>query len=209
MRGSILLIGALFVGCEGSSYDYAGHNTYEYFALDGQRTWKYRQDDLSIEWRMEVTKTSTEDRNGTEVVTLDYSVLDPAELLYSIEWSSDSSDGILIHGYRIEEGYSASFTEPMIVAEYRMNPGDVVESVADGVTYTSTLVGVETCENDWVVDPWDCLHFSISDGVDGEGSAPFVGDWWFAADWGTSRFQPVDYSSNWILSEALWSPDDD
>jgi hypothetical protein len=59
-----------------------------------------------------------------------------------------------------------------------------------------------------VTEPWECLHFSISDGVDDASSAPFVGDWWLAADWGTSRFQPAGYSTPWILSEAVWSPED-
>jgi len=209
MRLTLFVGGLMMTACDTDNYQYAGHNTYEYFALDGQRTWKYRQDDLTIEWRMEASKSGTVEKGNYDVVTIDYGVLDPAELLYSIDWSSDSSKGIAIHGYSVEDGDTVAFETPVALSEYRMVSGDLVETTTDGITYVSELVGVELCENDWVTDPWECLHFNISDGVDDSTSAPFVGDWWLAADWGTSRFQPAGYSTPWILSEALWSPDDD
>lgn len=208
MRLSLFIGGLMMTACDTDNYQYAGHNTYEYFVFDGERTWKYRQDDLSIEWRMEARKSGVVDKGTTQVVTIDYGVLDPAELLYSIDWSSDSSNGIQIHGYSVEDGDAVNFDTPVSMSDYRMVPGDIVETVTNGVTFTAELVGVESCENDWVTEPWECLHFSISDGVDDASSAPFVGDWWLAADWGTSRFQPAGYSTPWILSEAVWSPED-
>mgnify|MGYP006064907045 CR=1 FL=1 len=206
MRLTLFVGGLMLTACDTDNYNYAGHNTYEYFPLDGERTWKYRQDDLSIEWRMEINKSVTAQVGDYDIATFDYSVLDPAELLYSIDWSSDSTNGILIHGYSVEGGDTVSFETPVAFAEYRMIPGDVAETTTNGVTYSAELVGVESCANDWVTDPWECLHFSISDGTDGASSAPFVGDWWVAADWGTSRFQPAGYDTPWILSEALWAP---
>lgn len=208
MRLSLFIGGLMMTACDTDNYQYAGHNTYEYFVFDGERTWKYRQDDLSIEWRMEARKSGVVDKGTTQVVTIDYGVLDPAELLYSIDWSSDSSNGIQVHGYSVEDGDAVNFDTPVSMSDYRMVPGDIVETVTNGVTFTAELVGVESCENDWVTEPWECLHFSISDGVDDASSAPFVGDWWLAADWGTSRFQPAGYSTPWILSEAVWSPED-
>ena len=39
---------ALFAsGCGGTAYQYAGYNTYEYFPLDGERYWKYVNDDTN------------------------------------------------------------------------------------------------------------------------------------------------------------------
>ncbi|MDG1479759.1 MAG: hypothetical protein P8R54_09210 [Myxococcota bacterium] len=211
MRLTLFVSGLMMMAaaCDGGSYDYAGHNTDDYFALDGERSWKYRQEDLDVEWRMEASKSGTVSKGNTEVVTIDYSVLDPAELLYSIDWSSDSSGGILVHGYSVEDGETVAFDEPVGMADSPMKPGELVETITNGMTYTSELVGVETCANDWVTEPWDCLHFTVSDGVDDDTSAPFVGDWWIAADWGTSRFQPAGYDTPWILSEALWSPTED
>ena len=209
MRLSLFIGGLMMTACDTDNYQYAGHNTYEYFVYDGERTWKYRQEDLGIEWRMEARKSGVVDKGSTQVVTIDYGVLDPSELLYSIDWSSDSSNGIQVHGYSVEDGDTVAFDTPVSMSEYRMVPGDTIETVTNGITYTAELVGVESCANDWVTDPWECLHFSISDGVDDASSAPFVGDWWLAADWGTSRFQPAGYDTPWILSEAVWSPEED
>ena len=206
--GGLLVCGAALAACDQDNFSYAGHNTDEYFALDGQRTWKYRQEDLGIEWRMEASKAGTVTKGDYNVVTIDYGVLDPSELLYSIDWSSDSSFGIVVHGYSIEDGASLTFETPVLFADDQMIPGDIVETTTDGLTYTAELVGVEACANDWVTDPWDCLHFSISDGVDDATSAPFVGEWWLAADWGASRFQPAAYDTPWVLSEALWAPEE-
>ncbi|MFT5680657.1 MAG: hypothetical protein ACI8RZ_001563 [Myxococcota bacterium] len=209
MRLTLFVGGLMMPACDGGTYEYAGYNTHEFFALDGERSWKYRQDDLSIEWRMEAGKAGTVTKGSYEVVSIDYSVLDPAELLYTIDWSSDSGSGILIHGYSVEDGDTVAFATPVGMSDYQMKPGEFVETTTDGVTYTSELVGMESCANDWVTEDWDCLHFSISDGVDDDSSAPFVGDWWLASDWGTSRFQPAGYDTPWILSEALWSPDEE
>jgi len=193
------------MGCGGSTIDYAGHNTHEYFALDGQRSWKYRQEDSSIDWRLEVSKIETVMVENFEIVTLEYSQLDPVLLLHEIQWSSDSSNGIVIHGYKVEGGDSVEFSPPIVVATRQMMMGDIVETTTENGVYASTLIGVESCANDWVTDDWTCLRFSISDGVDNETSPPFVGEWWLAADWGASRFRPAEYAEPWVLSEALWS----
>jgi len=199
----------LLTSCGESTYEYAGHDTSKYLAFDGDRSWTYVQDDLSIPWQLSVEEGGTSSVNNTDVITLDYSVRDPKELLFSISWSSDASDGILIHGYSVEpaeEGdslVSETFDTPLVVAEYRMVPGDTIPTTAGGVDYISTLVGVEDCPNNWVPD-WECLHFNISDGTDDASSAPFVGDWWFAADWGPSRFQISGFEEDWVLSEATW-----
>jgi hypothetical protein len=74
------------------------------------------------------------------VVTIDYGVLDPAELLYSIDWSSDSSNGIQVHGYSVEDGDAVNFDTPVSMSDYRMVPGDIVETVTNGVTFTAELV---------------------------------------------------------------------
>ena len=47
-----------------------------------------------------------------------------------------------------------------------MAPGEILEQSVDGFSFTSTFAAKETCPNDWVTDDWDCLRFTISDGVD-------------------------------------------
>jgi hypothetical protein len=192
-------------GCSGSSFGYSGYNTHDYFAVDGDRTWKYVQDDDSLAWRMEVDKANTPRMVGdTAIYTFEYSIFDPSELLYSIDWSTDSVDGIVIHGFAVEGGESVSFATPVVISEPQMAPGEQIATATDGYSFTSTFTSTATCPNDWVTDDWDCLHFTISDGTDDTSSPPFVGDWWFAADWGTSRFNVPGYTSDWVLSEANW-----
>lgn len=201
-------IALLMVGCTGSTYGYAGFNTYDYFAIDGNRDWKYVQDDNSVKWRLEVEKGSPRAVGDYTVYTFDYSIFDPAELLYSIDWSADSLDGIQIFGFTVEGGESVTFSQPLQVSEAQMAPGDFLEQSVDGFNFTSTFSAKETCPNDWVTDDWDCLRFTISDGVDDESSPPFVGDWWFAADWGASRFNVPSHTSDWVLAEANWSAEE-
>lgn len=200
-----MLLITLFA-CGGPSTSYTGHNTYEYVALDGTRTWKYTNESMGFD--MVVEKIDTQKIDNVEIITLEYSKFDPQELLGSIKWSSDSLEGILIHGYETTNG-GMDFEEPVLIAEYRMVPGEIVTTTTDGVTFTSTFEGVETCPNDWITDgdDWNCLKFTVED--DGAASTfPFVGEWWFANTWGASRFVspngPFGSSSPWVLSQASW-----
>ena len=198
---TLSLLTLLATGCTGPTYGYKGYNVPDYFPLDGDRSWKYVQDGL--DWRLEVSKEGSVSSGDMEIVTLDYGVFDPAELLYSIEWSSDVNTGVLIHSYTVEDGPSDSFSNPIVFADPSMAPGESIET--DG--YISTFVEVITCPNDWVTEDWTCLHFQVTDGLDNENSAPFVGDWWLASAWGASWFQQPTQSSEWILSEASWTFD--
>lgn len=191
--------------CGGTAYQYSGRDVYDYFPLDGSRSWEYMNDTV-VDWQMRVEKLpNTADKGGVEVVTLEYSVKDPTELLFSIDWSSDSEKGVLIHGYHIEGGEEVRYDPPVVFGEYQMNTEDDVQTDTDGRTFTSALVAVEDCPNYWTTDKWECLHMSIDDGGSDSG-APFLGDWWIATKWGTSRFQPSEYDSPWILSKGEWSP---
>ena len=198
----------LLTACNGPMTGYTGHSTHEYMALDGDRSWRYVND--GIEFDLSVEKVETKDANGTEVVTLEYSEYDPFKLLGSIDWSSDSSDGIMVHGYALEGQEAVSFDTPIGVSEYQMIPGDSVTTETNGSTFTSTFEAVESCPNDWVDEDWECLKFVIES--DSEASAyPFVGQWWLANAWGASQFiaenGPFGTESTWVLSQAQWSND--
>ena len=202
-------VALILAGCTGSSFGYSGYNTHDYFATDGDRNWKYVMEDGSVEWRMEVDKlSSTTVINDTTVYTFEYGSFDPAELFYSIDWSADGVNGIQIHGFTIEGGDSVSFGTPIQVSDPQMTPGEVIETTSEGYTISSTFTSTATCPNEWVTEDWNCLVFTISDGVEDETSPPFVGTWEFAADWGASRFKQPGYSADWVLSEASWSPDE-
>lgn len=205
----ILFTAALISACNGPMTAYTGHNTYEYMALDGTRSWRYSNDDS--EFDLSVEKLNVQEKNGTEIVTLEYAQFEPYELLGAIMWSSDSRDGIMIHGYSIEGETMVEFSNPILVAEYRMVPGDFSETESDGTLYTSTFESVESCPNLWVDEDWDCLKFTIES--DSETStAPFIGQWWLANAWGASIFTsdngPFSSARPWVLSQAQWDGSD-
>ena len=161
----MLLFGFCFIACSGPKTSYTGHNTYEYMPLNGERDWRYMNgdvgDDISEDqFELNVEKFSIEEKDNYEVVTLEYSEADPRVVLGTIQWSSDSRNGIAIHGY--SEGEEAVvFDSPIMVSAYRMIPGEANETSTNGLTFTSTLVGVEECENHWYPgeQAWSCLHF--------------------------------------------------
>jgi hypothetical protein len=196
------------LGCSGSGYEYAGLTTHDYVALDNDRSWEYASDDPDRTWILQVDKVfPVEEFDGTEVVTLEYAKKDPYELLHSIQWSSDSQRGVLIHGWSVEGGASAAYPEaPIQFADRTMLIGDSVQTDAAGTVFTSTLVAVENCDNHWTPDEWECLHFQVDDGQGGASGAPFVGDWWMAKGWGASWLQGATDTDKWILSSGKWEP---
>lgn len=195
----------LLLACNSSTSTYNGHSTYEYFPLDGERSWKYAMDNDSAGYLLEVEKMATADQGGTEVVTLEYRKEDTGDLLYTVDWSSDSAGGILIYGYEEQGGASVTFDTPVQVAEYKMMGDDQVVTQTNGMTFTSTMIGIEDCTNLWSSDTWECLHMELDDG-DGDNLAgpPFAGDWLMAGSWGASRFQPTGWQAEWVLTNAYF-----
>ena len=94
---------ALALSCEGAKYDYAGYQTHKYFPLDGEsRHWEYYSDDTT--YLLRVDMLSPQELSGTtSIATLEYTQVSPRKLLWTIKWSSDSSSGIQIHGYMLED----------------------------------------------------------------------------------------------------------
>lgn len=197
--------------CTGDTQQYTGHNTYEYFPLDGARTWLYTADvdtpfdQLNVDYNLAVSKTATQTQGATQIVTLEYRKQNTGDLLYSIDWSSDSADGIVVHGYSVQGGDTVAFDTPIEFAAYRMVSGDVSETTSNGMTITSTLEAVVDCPNYWTEQVWECLQFHVDDG-DGDDSVgvPFGGTWEIAGSWGASRFRPTGMNQDWVLSSGTW-----
>ena len=194
----------LLLACgPGNTTQYSGMSTNEYMPLDGVRSWQYENEGAIFD--MFVEKTGSETVDGYDVVTITYSKKEPAESLATISWSAH--DGIKIHGYTITNQGGMEFETPIALSESKMIVGDVVESTTDGITFTSTLVVVEQCPNNWIdeANTWDCLTFEItSDSTSGD--FPFLGEWSLANTWGPSRFiasdGPFASSNSWVLSQA-------
>ena len=197
----------MFTACDnGGRYTYKGFEMDDYFPLDGDRTWTYSQLQEDVTWKMRVEKVPQTIRNGsTEIVTLEYYNDDTGDLLYSVDWSSDASNGIQVWGYSDElSGDSVAYDPPVQIAERTMLTGDSVDTDTDDRTFTSTFEGIEDCENDWRAD-WTCATITIDDG-DGDdmNGPPFAGQWWMATSYGASRFVPTGYTDAWVLASATF-----
>jgi len=201
MRTSLLL-SAVLMGCSGSSYQYAGHDVYKYYPLDGERAWEYATADE--DWQLEVNKvTPTTMVDDVEVVTLEYSVKEPYVLLYGVDWSSSSSDGVMIHGYQVEEtAESLTFETPIRFAKHEMVSGEENVTETDGYSFTSSFLSVETCYNHWTTDDWQCLHFEVTE--DSGAEFPFLGEYWIATRWGASAILSPGYENEWILTQGSY-----
>jgi len=209
----ITLVGALLMtACSSTpTTGYNGHNIYEYFPLDGNRAWTYAIDDNSLDYLTYVEKTDVVDAGGTKITTLEYRQQPqggdgtPGDLLYSIDWSSDSAAGIVVYGYSVQGAESVTYDQPVQFADYQMATGDTVTTDTNGTSFTATMVGMESCTNLWTSETWDCVHMNLDDG-DGDDSAgpPFAGDWWLAGSWGASSFQNSGATAPWVLTLATF-----
>ena len=200
-----LFLSVISIGCTGSTFQYAGHDVYKYYPLDGDRAWEYAN--VDEDWLLQVDKiTPTSEINGIEVITLEYSMKDPYSLLYSIDWSSSSADGVLIHGYGIESsGESIRFDSPIKFAHHEMVTGEFNTTDTNGYSFTSTFVAVETCYNHWTSDDWQCLHFEVTEESGSEENFPFLGEYWIATRWGTSSLMNQGDANEWVLTQGSYS----
>ena len=148
-------------GVYGKFLQYAGHDVYKYYPLDGVRTWEYAS--VDEDWP-EVNKVAPSVMvDDVEVITLEYSMKDPYALLYAVDWSSSSADGVMIHGFNVEGAESVTFDTPIQFAEHEMVSAEANTTDTNGYSFTSTFLSVETCYNHWTTDDWQCLHFEVTE----------------------------------------------
>ena len=228
---ALSLLAVPLLACSGGSYNYDGQNLSQFFPLDGDRQWEYRQcatydsgSPVDTEVYSYYDLTGCTDPTGgvlkvekfpetvkegnREKVTLNTSWDLPDgsnQLLHSVVWSSDDSRGIRIYSYQdLQTGEEVVFDSEVVFADYQMNVGDSKETTTNGVTFVATFNGVrEGCLNNWNGEFEECAHMTI----EAEGSnAPFLGDWWIGATYGATARQPLGDTDVWVLDDATWNP---
>jgi hypothetical protein len=210
-RYSPLILAALAVlstACD-SNYIYAGYSVYKNFPLDGSvRTWQYNSVDDSVDWRLLVEKAGTTTSGTQEVVTLRHTNQSDKSLIGEVDWSSDSSEGILIHRtYEEASAVTTTFDPPILVSKPQGVPGDSRVTETGGFTFTCTFEDIDGCATYWAPD-WsgeDCFLFTIDDG-DGDTSTNglIVGTYWLVPSWGTALMDLDGYDAQWSLSAGEW-----
>jgi hypothetical protein len=193
------------------SYSYGGYKIFEHFPMDGHRSWEYASDDVSIEHKLEVRMNDEPIQVGDTLIH-EFQHFNQAtgEMLGAVQWSSDSVDGVMIHGYQTTgpSGEVVNFDDPVVFADASMAPDESVTSSAGGWDFTSTFESVEGCANHWVGDDWDsCLRFHLDDG-DGDDAtgAIFAGDYWLVPRYGIAWQATSGDSDTWVLVKADWEP---
>jgi len=203
-------LASINTACE-PEYRYVGYNVVDHVPLDGsQREWEYDSFDETIDWTLLVEKQGTAQLSGASVVALEHSNDDTADLYWEVKWSSDSSNGVQIHGFTniYGGGDEVVFTPPIQFADKQMKPDDTITTDTGGYTWTSTFQGVEGCETYWVPG-WaeeECLVLNLDDG-DGmpETNSIIVGSYWLVPRYGPAWMDLDAYEGVWNLSGWDWA----
>ena len=233
MRNRLALLIVPLAACAGSSHTYNGQSISQYFPLDGERWWEYRQcaefdsggpvdsatysfyDPTGCSDPAEgVLRTEkfpeTQMSGGTEIVQLDtfrISTDGSSTPAYSVKWSSDTSKGIRVYSWTDSStGTVTAYDPPIKIAAHQMNVGDITETTTGGANFTTVFEGVKAdCPNNWSGVWEECVHLVVSsDGPD----APFLGDYYIGASYGLAAFLPAGDSDVWVLDDADWQPSD-
>jgi len=217
------LLGLTFfslLGCPAppDSITFSGTRLADYFPFDGERTWEFQNSDTSITYRLDATLLvdETVSENAVKRYTVSYttdcasadkSCVDGEELR-AVQWSSDNTNGVFIHSYRtggldmdgvpLEE--STVFDPPIQVADFQGKRGDIVETVVDGVTWTSELVAFEDCPVQ-VSSQWTCALFRLEHDMEGDGY-PIEGDYWAVTRYNVVAFDLVGDTGRWELRKT-------
>jgi hypothetical protein len=212
MRTVMMALLALgLAGCDQDQFQYSGFQMVDFFPLEGDVTgWTFGNVDPGVDYRLIRTLTPEEDVNpesrGDGLVVWTWSVEavcvedteDCAETgwQYDLSLSSSSRRGVLIHGYERPDTGFVAFDPPLELAESRMALGDATTTDnVDGHSFTSTLVGLEDCEDTLAVD-WECAHLSITSEPEGHW---LTGDWWATAGFNIVAFERQEDPGKWRI----------
>jgi hypothetical protein len=212
MRFALLpILGLAIVGCE-PAYNYQGYDMPDHFPLDGSKLeWEYASTDTTIGNELLVEKDVTAVVGEVEVATLEHWVIgedDSEDLAWSVLWSSDSVQGVQIHGYtNATNDTEVTFDPPILFAEGHGIPGDQLITQSGGYTWTATFDSVEGCETYWVPGWADenCLVVTLDDGDDTPiTNAIIVGTYWLVPRYGSAWLELDAYDARWSLSNHDW-----
>lgn len=202
---------ALF-GCGGPGYTYGGSEVWQLFPFDGTRTWEYISTDTSLSYKLLVTSIGeAEAIDGTNVYTLDYTTecvaADPdcvdGEILWKLRWSSDPTDGVLIHAFDVGAGMQ-DIVPPMQMTFDTMKKGEVAETTTGGANWTSTMLGTESCPIAMAANWEECGLFEVA--VDAGDGFPMAGKWWATKGNGVAAMELATQTGRWELSDLACEP---
>lgn len=194
----------LLAGCAGNGFTFPGTPVWKMFPFDGERSWGYISTDDAATYHLDTTSSGEAEKiGGANVYTLvtvkDCIGSDPdcvdGDPAFRMSWSSDSVDGVQIWGYADGDGQYVELRPPIQVATAEMARGDTIETVTGGVTWTSTLDGIQECPIRLVAQWDECAAFTLT--VDGGPAYPIAGTWYATAGNGIAAFQHEEEEQRW------------
>lgn len=203
--------------CSGQNqFTFAGSPVWKLFPFDGQRTWEYISTDESLSYKLVASSIlEPEVVRNKNVYTVDYAVecvrTDPecvtGTLLRQLRWSSTVTDGVLVHGWSVDGGPLADYDPPVRITADMAERDDVFVTESGGITWISTVLGVDECPIHMNA-AWDeCTMFEVAADVDGDGAPdegegyPLAGTYWMTQGNGTAALEIVGDSGQWQLSD--------
>jgi hypothetical protein len=187
-------------------------NLHETMPFEGERSWEFISTDDELGWAM-IAELRGLDETFTDrdVYLVDYKAdcrtegidCEEGEILRTIAWSSDAANGVQLHAF-MQGPANITYDPPIEVMPASMGTSTPVETVTDGFSWTSTLIGFEHCPTR-MPQNWGagCAHFVLEDG-DGDSwsNEGLAGDYWAIAGQGIVAIQLEGSEHLWELSGA-------
>lgn len=204
------------LACDGNTVEYNGSTVWKNFPFDGNRTWEFLSTDTSLSYKLVATSDQEpEVHDGVNVYLVDYwthcvgadeSCVE-GESLRKIQWSSDITNGVMIHGYSEGNGPLNELSPPILVTPDVAKRGDFEETTTGGATWTSTFSSIESCPVKLTAN-WDsCTLFEIT--TDTGDGYPLAGKYWTVGGNGFAAMEIVTDSGQWQLSDSTCEPADE
>lgn len=183
--------------------------TWKSFPFDGVRTWTYVNADRSVPYAIVATSDGVAERrvgpgaHGFDVYTVSYGCVGESEAcatpeLYALQWSSDTFQGVFVHGVRMGGAATfVAFDPPLWFAGDTQAVGERLVTETNGATWTSTRGESQGCDDlVWELETAD-------------GGYPLAGQWWAMEVVGVTAFQRSGDATRWELAEIACEEDCD
>ena len=219
---------ALIAGCKPpDNITGGGIELWEHLPFDGTRTWEYISSNVDIPYKL-VGRMRPDDPDPD--LSADFNIYhidftkdcvqpDPGciedDPVRTLAFSSDVSNGILVHSFE-QGGVVVDFDPPLVLAPKDVDVDEAVETVTDGATWTSTLLGFEPCEGivNMQGSQFEATNCSarllLQDGDNlSETNYGLPGDYWLSKGLGIIGIQLDGEDDVWGLSSMVCEPEED
>lgn len=184
MRALALMTAVFLVGCTNQAPPLIPTEVWNLFPFDGERTWRYVNDDAPYNLQGEIVG-SDQLPNNIRAYAVSYTKLCRFESkqcvtgdeVLNILWSSDPTEGVRIHSYSYE-GVPVDLRPPLRIAPDATPPNIPTVTTTAGSTWTSVFTVITRCPS-VATNDWSCGVFELSSDAP-DGGVPLAGTFYAA-----------------------------